>query len=69
MENQKVIMLFVPRSLIKQALVDVQYHWSGGFSWVRSCDYLKDDGKFAVQVVMTNHYPYLEDQWKKWEKE
>jgi hypothetical protein len=67
--NHYLLFLFVPRKLIKPALCDMQYSWSCGFSWIKSADYLKDDDCFAVQVQMTDRYPFLIDQWtKKWSK-
>ena len=59
-----LLMLFVPMSKIKQALVDIQTSESS----VRDVFYLEDDKKFAVLVQMRYGYPFLENQWKeKWE--
>ncbi len=65
--NHYLLFLFVPRDLIQQALCDMQHVWAGGFSWIKCADYLKDDDCFAVQVQMTDHFPFLINEWtKKW---
>lgn len=67
-EKSTVRMYFVPKAKIRPALVDMQYKYEMGFSWVRDCSYLKDDDKFAVLVVFTHSYPFLENKFMEWER-
>lgn len=61
-----VILLFIPKVKIKQALVDLQ---SENGCHVYACDYLQDDEKFAVQVRLRQRSLFLEGRWKeKWEE-
>lgn len=61
-------MYFVPKDKIKHALCDFDQVWNGGFTWVKHCDYLKDDNSFAVLIIFSDRYPWLENEFKKWER-
>lgn len=66
MNEPRIVIYFVPRKKIKLALVDMQ---SDKHCWVKCADYLKEDDTFAVQTVFKTYYPYLADQFKRWETE
>lgn len=62
-------MYFVKPDKIRQAIIGFEHVWGSGlFSEVSSCDYLKEDNLFAVRVRFSHSYPFLEEDFKKWEK-
>lgn len=67
-EKHRMRIYFVSEEVIRQAVIVMQHYYGFGFSWIRSCDYLKEDRKFAVQVIFSAPYPYLENEFEKWEK-